>query len=178
MQFSDAEILEAISTVTQKRGESVYTPQKNYQSYMLSLQTCPARGESIEIIIAKRLQMLGVQATHLGGSQNSIDLSVSVNGSPVRGECKSSLSAPGTGRYKFHRVKPELFDILFFAFVHPTRGVVVKTASVRDINRWIADCSPSRGEDGYSIGFGKSMTHQHIPTIEWDADGGIAKFLG
>lgn len=172
--FTTADILESLATVTQSRGEAVYTPQKNESSYMLSLQTCPDRGGAIEDLIAKRLQKVGVQTTHLGGSQNSFDLAIVVDGSPIRVECKSSLSAPSTGRYKFHRVKPELFDILFFAFVHPTRGVVVKTANVRDIKRWIADCSPSRGVDGYSIGFGKSMEHKNIPTIEWDTNRGLA----
>ena len=172
--FTTDNILESLAAITQSRGEAVYTPQKNESSYILSLQTCPDRGGAIEDLIAKRLQKVGVQTTHLGGSHNSFDLAIVVNGSPIRAECKSSLANPSTGRYKFHRIKPGLFDILFFAFVHPTRGVVVKTASVKDIKKWIVDYLPSGGIDGYNIGFGKSMEHKSIPTIEWDTDRGFA----
>ena len=94
-----------------------------------------------------------------------------MGGKIVRGEVKSSVLGPKSGKYYFQGVKPECFDILFFAFVHPSMGLVVKTTGVKSIMNWIREYDPVRKDEGYDIYFRGDMSNNKIPTIEWDPSG-------
>ena len=170
--FTMLDLANAKNTIANKRGDNqVYTPQKSELSFDLAQLSPTDRGVSIELMIADRMARFGVEATHMGGAGNSHDISLYVGGKIVRGEVKSSLLGPTSGKYYFQGVKPEMFDILFFAFVHPTDGVVVKTASVKSVERWVSEYSPKRKKDGFDIYFRGDMMNDKIPTIEWDPSG-------
>lgn len=170
--FTMSDLTVAKCNVLGKRGDDpVYTPQKNDVSFDLSTLPPVDRGMLIERMIVDHMVQFGVDATHVGGSNADCDISLMVGGRMLRGEVKSSLLGPQSGKYYFQGVKPEHFDILFFGFVHPTNGVVVKTASVKDIAVWVKEYSPKRKVEGYDIYFRGDMTNGKIPTIEWDPSG-------
>ena len=171
------DLANAKNTIANKRGDNqVYTPQKSELSFELAQLSPTDRGTSVEIMIADYMRRFGVDSTHMGGCAHTHDISLYVGGKIVRGEVKSSLLGPTSGKYYFCGVKPELFDIVFFAFVHPTEGVVVKTASRRDIQRWASDYNAKRKAEGYDIYFRGDLTNTKIPTILWDpSEGGLVK---
>lgn len=167
--FTMLDLANAKNTIASKRGDNrVYTPQKSELSFELAQLSPTDRGTSVELMIVDCMNRFGIDAAHMGGSGHSCDISLYVGGKIVRGEVKSSLLGPTSGKYYFHALKPELFDILFFAFVHPTDGVVVKTASVKSVERWVSEYSPKRKKDGFDIYFRGNMMNDKIPTIEWD----------
>lgn len=156
--------------------QELYSVEKNAVSFGLSLLSNLDRGTACEKYLCRTMNAHGIDATHMGGSGNSNDISLYVGGRIVRGESKSSLLGPQSGKYYFIGVKPELFDILFFCFVHPSRGVVVKTASAKSIRQWVAEYNPTNktkdgGPASYDIYFRGDMTNTKIPTIEWDPAG-------
>jgi len=170
--FTMLDLAAAKSAIAAKRGDNqLYTPQKSELSFDLSQMSPLDRGTSVELMIVDRMNRFGIDAAHMGGCTCSSDISLFVGGKIVRGECKSSLLGPTSGVYYFQGVKPECFDILFFGFVSPTDGVVVKTTSSRDIVKWVEQYNPKRKKDGYDIYFRGDMTNSKIPTIEWDPSG-------
>lgn len=170
--FTMSEVVAAKREILRKRGaREVYTIDRNEISFDLSIMSPLDRGVTIEKLIVNRMVQSGVDATHMGGSAHDCDISLFVGGEIVRGECKSSLLGPQSGKYYFQGVKPELFDILFLAFVHPTMGVVVKSVGVKSILQWVKKYSPKRKAEGYDIYFRGDMTNTKIPTIEWDPSG-------
>lgn len=167
--FTMLDLANAKSAIARKRGDNqLYTPQKSELSFDLSQMSPLDRGTSCELMIVDRMNRFGIDATHEGGSNSSNDISIFVGGKIVRGEVKSSLLGPTSGKYYFQAVKPEEFDVIFFAFVHPTEGVVVKSAAKRDIARWVSEYNPTRKANGYDIYFREDMTNGKIPTILWD----------
>ena len=173
--FTTQNLADALESLNENR-KAVYSPQKSELSFMLSGLSATDRGHAIEKMIVECMNAHGIDATHMGGSGNSCDISLYVGGRLVRAEVKSSLLGPTSGQYYFQGVKPELFDILFFAFVHPTKGVVVKTAGVKSIELWINEYNPTnKAKDNepasYDIYFRGDMTNTKIPTIEWDPAG-------
>jgi len=173
--FTTLDFAAAKNRITQKRGNQVYTPQMSEVSFGLSELTPTDRGTCVELMIVDRMLAHGVETTHVGGSNAGCDLTLYVGGKIVRGEVKSSVLGPKSGKYYFQGVKPECFDILFFAFVHPSMGLVVKTAGVKSILNWIREYSPVRKDEGYDIYFRGDMSNDKIPTIEWDPSGWGAK---
>lgn len=167
--FTMLQLSQAKSEIAAKRGDNqLYTPQKSELSFELSGMASVDRGTSIEMMIVDTMRSFGIDADHMGGSANSHDISLYVGGKIVRAEVKSSLLGPTSGKYYFQAIKPEMFDMIFFAFVHPTEGVVVKTASGRDIRQWVREYDPTEKEKGFDIYFRGDMTNSKIPTIEWD----------
>jgi hypothetical protein len=172
VMFTTTELNVAKCDILQKRGTTgLYTHQKSEVSFDLSIMSPLDRGVTIEKMIVNRMVKSGVDAAHMGGSGHDCDLSLYVGGKIVRGECKSSLLGPQSGKYYFQGVKPEMFDILFLAFVHPTMGVVVKSVGVKSIRQWVKEYSPKRKVEGYDIYFRGDMTNGKISTIEWDPSG-------
>jgi hypothetical protein len=165
--FTMLDLANAKNAIASKRGDNqVYTPQKSELSFDLAQMSPTDRGTSVELMIVDHMKRFGIDSAHMGGCAHTHDISLYVGGRIVRGEVKSSLLGPTSGKYYFCGVKPELFDILFFAFVHPTNGVVVKTASSRDVKRWASNAK--RKSEGYDIYFRGDMTNSKIPTILWD----------
>ena len=175
--FTMLQLSQAKSEIAAKRGDNqLYTPQKSEMSFELSGMSATDRGTSIEMMIVDTMRSLGIDADNMGGAGHSHDISLYVGGKIVRAEVKSSLLVPTSGKYYFQAVKPEMFDMIFFAFVHPTEGVVVKTASGRDIRQWVREYDPTEKEKGFDIYFRGDMTNSKIPTIEWDpSEEGVVK---
>lgn len=175
--FTMLQLSQAKSEIAAKRGDNqLYTPQKSEMSFELSGMSATDRGTSIEMMIVDTMRSFGIDADHMGGAGHSHDISLYVGGKIVRAEVKSSLLGPTSGKYYFQAVKPEMFDMIFFAFVHPTEGVVVKTASGRDIRQWVREYDPTEKEKGFDIYFRGDMTNSKIPTIEWDpSEEGVVK---
>ena len=170
--FTMLDLANAKNTIFNKRGDSqLYTPQKSEMSFDLYGMSSLDRGTCVELMIVEHMKRFGIDATHVGGSNSENDLTIFAGGKIIRGECKSSLLGPTSDKYYFQGVKPECFDILFFAFVNPTQGVVVKTTGKKDILAWVNTYSPKRKKDGFDIYFRPDMTNEKIPTIEWDPSG-------
>ena len=173
--FTLTDLAEIKTEILGERQE-LYSVEKNPVSFGLSLLNNLDRGTACEKYLCRTMNAHGIEATHKGGSGNSNDISLYVGGRIVRAEVKSSLLGPTSGQYYFQGVKPELFDILFFAFVHPTKGVVVKTAGVKSIELWVNEYNPTnKAKDdepaSYDIYFRGDRTNSKIPTIEWDPAG-------
>lgn len=170
--FTMLDLATAKNIIATKRGDNqVYTPQKSELSFDLYGMSPLDRGTCIELMIVFQMSRFGIDATHMGGSNSENDLAIYAGGKIIRGECKSSLLGPTSGKYYFQGVKPESFDVLFFAFVHPTEGVVIKTAGKKDILKWVNTYSPKRKKDGFDIYFRSDMTNDKIPTVWWDPSG-------
>ena len=171
--FTMFDLAEVKAEIFEGRGSDLYTPQKSELCFDLSLMSPLDRGTACEKLICKIMNRHGIDATHMGGSGNRNDISLYVGGKIVRGEVKSSLLGPQSGKYYFVGVKPELFDVLFLTFVTP-EGIVVKTASSASVKRWVAEYNPknkakqSSDIPQYDIYFKGDMTNGKIPTIEWD----------
>ena len=163
--FSLAEINEAKKGLDQK---IVYSIEKSVESYDVAQQTEHDRGYIAERLVYLRMIAYGLDATHTGATK-SHDIELYVDGAIVRGESKSSLLGPNSNIYSFKSIKPEFCDIIYFVFVHPTRGLVVKTARKEDVVNWIETRGISRQKcGGYTISFNSSMNHKYIPTVEWE----------
>lgn len=172
--FSLLDLADAKNTIFSDRGELVYTPNTSEVSFDLSQLQPTDRGRAIEHMISKRMNLQGIDAEHIGGT-NSFDIKLYVNGRIVRGEVKSSLLGPQSKKYYFQGVKPNECDVIFFAFVHPTKGIIVKTCGVQAIRQWIAEYNPTEKEHGYDIYFNETTENAKLPTIEWNPTGeGVA----
>ena len=168
--FSIAEINEAKKGLNQPE---VYTVEKSIESYDVAKQSEHDRGFIAERLVYLRMKAYGLDAKHTGPTK-SHDIELYVDGAVVRGETKSSLLGPNTNAYSFKSIKPECnAKIIYFVFVHPTKGLIVKTASMADVVSWIELRGIKRQENGgYTVGFNSSMTHKYIPTVEWELGDG------
>ena len=169
--FTMSDFQTAQNQIILKRGNTVYSPQTSELSFNLSGMSPTDRGTCVERMIVDRMLSHGIEATHIGGSGSDCDITLYIGGKIVRGEVKSSMLGPQSKKYYFQGVKPECFDIVFFAFVHPSEGLIVKTASVKDIQLWVSEYNPVRKKDGYDIYFRHDMLNQKIPTITWNPSG-------
>jgi len=168
--FTIESLNRAKSAIALNQDDRRYTPQKNQLSF--ELFNYPQSGVAVERMVCERMQSAGIDASRVGDA-DSHDISLYVGGRIVRAEVKSSVQS-ANGRYKFHGVKPEKFDILLFAFIHPTEGLVIRSCGSADVRNWIESSGAKIQRDGYNINFPKSMQHNTIPTIEWDTDRGFA----
>ena len=172
--FSLLDLADAKQNIYSDRPEAVYSPNNSEVSFDLAQMTTTDRGNAIEYMVAKRMRLAGIDAEHIGGT-NSFDIKIFVNGKIVRAEVKSSLLGPQSGKYYFQKLKPGEFDIVFFVFVHPTDGVIVKSCGIRTIRQWIAEYNPTANENGYNVYFNASMVNKKLPTVTWNPTGqGVA----
>ena len=174
--FTLTDFEKARIAVNDSRNGKVYTPQKNQLSFELAhIQSPHDRGTIVEIMVASRLQLSGVDCKQVGG-KGQPDIEVYANGRLIRAEVKSSTLGPKSRRYEFTGVDPETLDILFLAFIHPERGLVVRTVSKPHLMRWVQTGGKggqpavwSTAKDGYTIGFDENMINPAgIITTEWN----------
>ncbi len=167
--FSLIDLADAKQNIYAERDD-VYTPAKNEMAFELSQMTTTDRGNALEYMVAKRMKLAGIDAEHIGGT-NDFDIKLFVNGRIVRCEVKSSLLGPKSNKYCFQKIKPTEFDILFLAFVHPTDGVVVKSCGIRTIQQWIAEYEPTPNENGYNVYFNATMINEKMRVVTWNPTG-------
>ncbi len=165
----DLEIAE--NTMSQGLSSSdLYAPEKSELSYKLHCKSNLARGTSCELMIVDHMRKFGIDCDHMGGSQNRHDITLYTGGKVRRAEVKSSVMGPTNGKYYFVKIKPELFDILYLAFVTPENGVIVKTIAKSEFMAWIDLYSPKQKETGYDVYFRTDMTHAKMQSVLWDPE--------
>ena len=164
--------LETITPIiTSLMSDEIYTPNSHPVSYALTRLESNAQGTACERAIGKMMQAHGVDCEILGGAGNDCDLVV--NG--IRAEVKSSRIGKKTDLYTFSKIKPDLFQILFFVFIHPSRGLVIKTVKKSDLMIFLANKKPRKDGKGYTVTVGSDMERDDLPMTEWNPSGLVAR---
>lgn len=128
---------------------NIYSPHKNQSSFELSCHGKTERGTICEYIVARQLIQLGYDS-EVTPSKYPHDIETQLPEREVKIEVKSSLQGKNR-KYRMANIKPWLFDYLFFVFVHPTDGIVVKWTTKQEA-RWMS--SQLREQvGGYEFGF-------------------------
>lgn len=166
--FTLAQFEKAKSVILAARGEEVYSPEKSTISFELSRLSSTDRGTAIEMMLVDTLENHGIQSEHRGGCGSDYDLSIFTGGKIVRGEVKSSLCGPKSGKYLFHGIKSGKFDMLFLVFVHPTKGIIIKSCGKKDFAIWSREYV--EGREGHNVYFSNDLKST-LPTIDWDPTG-------
>lgn len=149
-EFTMSDLEKAHAKIYNDKQSSRYSFKQNPLTYKLSKMKRQERGVTIEHMIAEKLSDLGYEA-EVTAVTSEFDIIIYSNGKRIRCEVKSSCIMPND-RYNFQNIKPEDFDICFFAFVAP-EGLQVKFLTSKHIKRFVNTIShQKRGNNGYSIG--------------------------
>lgn len=142
--FTVADFEEAKSVLDR---ESPYSMEKNELAYRVNLLNSTDRGRCGEHMIAKKLRTSGFVVNRFGDGK---DFDILVD-NHIRVEVKMSSVKPRGKRiyYYFQKIKPELFDIVFFLFITP-EGLRVKWTHSDMISLWAKENNAKRGKEGYS----------------------------
>ena len=133
-----------------------YSPENNQSAFELSCHDKWHRGTICEYIVARQLTQLGYEST-VTDHWESYDIHA-YNEAKValRIEVKSSLLGKTNNYFKMANIKPALFDYLFFVFVHPTEGIVVKwTTQIKALRLGLR---LEEQANGYVFGFRDDMS--------------------
>lgn len=163
LQFTESDYKKAASFL--QVAEPTYTPQKNILSYSYSkISTTHDKGKVGEHLLCNKLRSeYGLDAVQVGGcGRPDIEIRLS-NGSVKRAECKTSM-LNSNGKYKFYKVNPNNFDMLFFCYVHPTKFMIVQTIKKADFLAWTeiggrGGKPAKRNEYGYNIEMSQDFTN-------------------
>jgi len=138
---------------SEKRSGSIldailFSLEKNEFAYSMNLCNSHDRGSYAEKLLRDKLIDNGFDVDHCaeGG-----DFDLFIN-SGLRAEVKLATiqAANKSVQYTFHKIKPELFDVLFMVFLEPT-GATIKWTTNEMVSEWSVDYK--RGKDGYQIRF-------------------------
>tara|TARA_B100000085_G_scaffold206892_1_gene190642 strand:- start:497 stop:1042 length:546 start_codon:yes stop_codon:yes gene_type:complete len=135
LQFSQNEF-DTVMTEIDNR-DAIYSPQKNIMSYTFSqISLSHDRGTAGEHFMCNKLRsQYGINAVQVGGKGNP-DIEITHDDGTVSiAECKTSLLNVN-GKYKFHDINPNNFDLLFFCYVHPTKFLICQTIRKVDFLAW------------------------------------------
>jgi len=177
--FTTLQITKAISKAT--NGQELYSLEKNEVSYLLSTLGSWTMGTAIEAAVADRLSRCGIDCEHIGGPGQD-DVVAYIKGRRRVLESKSSKLGPKSDIYTFAGIDPSKFDTLLLAFVHPTEGLVIKSASSEDVKSWGLNGPGGKertwkidhnGNGGYEM---KTQSHgvmsvKGINLVEWNPEG-------
>lgn len=177
--FTTLQITKAISEAT--NGQELYSLAKNEVSYLLSTLGSWAMGTAVEVAVADELYRCGIDCEHLGGPGQD-DVVAYIKGRRRVLECKSSKLGPKSGIYTFKGIDPSKFDTLLLAFVHPTEGLVVKSASSDNVRTWGLNGPAGKerkwkvdhnGNGGYEMTTQQNgvMSVKGLNLIEWNPEG-------
>lgn len=177
--FSSLQITKAISEAT--NGQELYSPAKNEVSYLLSTLGSWTMGTAVEIAVADELYRCGIDCEHIGGPGQD-DVVAYIRGRRRILECKSSKLGPKSGVYTFAGIDPSQFDTLLLAFVHPTKGLVIKSASSEAVKSWALNGPGGKerawkvdhnGNGGYTVTSQSDgvMSVKGLNLIEWNPEG-------
>ena len=143
--------------------EQQYSPTNNMASFELSCHGKTERGTICEYIVARQLTQLGYES-EVTPQTYPYDV-ITYNGLKI--EVKSSLLGKTDHYFKMGNIKPWKFDYLFFVFVHPTEGIVVRWTTKAEANR--IGRRLSENMNGYRFGFRSDMTSCQWLDM-WDVD--------
>ena len=132
--------------------EQQYSMLKNLESFELSCHGKTERGTICEYIVARQLTQIGYES-EVTSQASPYDV-ITYNGLKI--EVKSSLLGRSDHYFKMGNIKPWKFDYLFFVFVHPTEGIVVRWTTKAEANR--IGRRLSENMNGYRFGFRSDMT--------------------
>lgn len=132
--------------------ELQYSPENNLASFELSCHGKTERGTICEYIVSRQLTQLGYESA-VTCPADPYDV-ITCYGHEI--EVKSSLLGKTDNYFKMGNIKPWKFDYLFFVFVHPTKGIVVKWTTKAEANR--VGRRLSENMNGYRFGFRSDMT--------------------
>ena len=135
--------------------EQQYSMQKNLESFELSCHGKTERGTICEYIVARQLNQLGYDS-EVTAANAKYDVVTRLPDNDVRIEVKSSLLGKSNNYFVMGNIKPYLFDYLFFVFVHPTQGIVVRWTTKTEaykVGRYLSD-----NLNGMRFGFRSDMT--------------------
>jgi len=141
---------------SEKRSGSIldailFSLEKNEFAYSMNLCNSHDRGSYAEKLLRDKLIDNGFYVDHCaeGG-----EFDLFINNS-LRAEVKLGTiqSYNKSAKYTFHKIKPELFDILFMMFLDP-HGMTIKWTTSEMVSEWSVDYK--RGKDGYQVSFDSS----------------------
>ena len=151
--IADFERVRAIKKTDSIMDAILFTIQKNEFAYAMNLCDSHDRGVYAERLVGNKLADHGMIVEFCGTDK---DYDLLINGA-IRAEVKLGTiqsSGKNNTKYIFHKIKPELFDIIFMVFLHP-HGVEIKWTTSEMFTEWSVDYI--RGKNGYSITFNGNM---------------------
>jgi len=177
LQFTTQEFDTVMAEI--KNREPIYTPEKNILSYKFSqIPQSLDRGTAGEHFLRnKMVKEYGIPAERLGGPGRPDIVFKTSDGTEVRAECKTSL-LNATGKYKFLRINPENFDVLFFCYIHPEKFIIVQTIRKVDFLAWteIGGCKGTPAKKNVDGEYTVTMTDDYkndkgLDGIIWNEGG-------
>lgn len=136
----------------------IFSSEKDPFAYAMNLCDSHDRGTCAEGLVGCRLKDSGFLVDFYGADH---DYDLLVNDS-IRAEVKLGTIQPNgknKTKYVFHKIKPELFDVIFLVFLNPY-GATIKWTTSEMMNEWSVDYK--RGKNGYSITFNGDMTSKKL----------------
>lgn len=136
----------------------LFTVQKSEIAYAMNLCDSHHKGTYAERLIGNKLIEYGMSVEFYGAAHD-YDLLINHD---IRAEVKLSTVQPygkSSTKYIFHKIKPELFDVIFFVFLNPY-GLTIKWTDSNIVNKWSTNYT--RGANGYSISFNSNMSSKKI----------------
>ena len=173
--FTTLDLQMAKNKLAQSRNGCRYSLQNNELSYELYTMSSHDQGVACELMVIDHMKKFGVdgEIEHTGGHR-SHDISLYVGGCHKKAEVKSAVFGITNKQFYFRGIKKDRFDILFLCFIHPERGVIVKTVSHDDIMEACKNkkykVDKTGREHGYDIYFNESMTRKDMLTVEWNPE--------
>ena len=136
----------------------LFSIEKNEFSYAMNLCDSHDRGTYAERLVGNKLIDHGFRVDFYGAAH---DYDLLINNS-IRAEVKLGTIQPSgknKTKYVFHKIKPELFDVIFMVFLHPN-GVDIKWTTGEIFTEWSVDYT--RGKNGYAITFNGEMVAKKL----------------
>ena len=131
----------------------LFSIEKNEFAYVMNLCDSHDRGTYAERLVGNKLIDHNFNVDFYG-TANDYDLLVNYS---IKAEVKlGTIQANGkkNTKYVFHKIKPELFDVIFLVFLNPN-GIVIKWTTSEMFSEWSIDYT--RGKNGYAIPFNGDM---------------------
>jgi len=153
--FERARIVKKTDTIM---DAVLFSMEKNGFAYAMNLCDSHDRGTYAEKLVGNKLIDNGFMVDFYGAIH---DYDLLVNGS-VRAEVKLATIQPAgknKTKYAFHKIKPEMFDVIFLVFLNPY-GATIKWTTSEMMTEWSVDYK--RGEYGYTITFNGDMASKKL----------------
>ena len=171
--FTILDLQIAKNTLAKSRKACRYSPENNEVSYELYTLNCHDQGVACELMVIDNMELHGVDVEHMGGSNNRHDISLYVAGQHKKAEVKSAVLGVKNNKFYFKGIKKDAFNILFLCFIHPEKGVIVKTVSHDAVMEACKDKTYKMDRKtgkvhGYDIYFNESMVRKDMTTIYWN----------
>ena len=156
--LADFERARAVKKTDSIMDAILFSIEKDAFAYAMNLCDSHDRGTCAERLVGYRLMDNGFLVDFYGTAH---DYDLLVNGS-IRAEVKLGTIQPAgkqKTKYVFHKIKPEMFDVIFLVFLNP-HGATIKWTTSEMMNEWSVDYK--RGENGYSITFNGDMASKKL----------------